>query len=66
MDICYHLLSGHYYGFIFHHLLHCHLLPFIMNFLNGNQWIFATICYLAIITVLFFTIYYIAIYYPLS
>ena len=29
-----------YYCFIYDHLLHCHLLPFITNHLNGNKWIY--------------------------
>ena len=35
-----------YYGFLYYHLLHCCLLPFIANLLNGDKWILITIYYL--------------------
>ena len=35
-----------YYEFIDYHVLHCHLLQFMTNHLNGNKWIFITIYYL--------------------
>ena len=37
------IFSPYQYGFIYYHLLHRHLLPFITNFLNGNKGIFITI-----------------------
>ena len=33
-------INAIYYFFIYYPLLHCPLLPFVMNHLNGDKWIF--------------------------